>query len=367
MPGCDHFDIAVVAASPWSQIVAPAGTGLGLVRLSGSETTAEFEALQVRLQRLETAVEATGLGIWEWDVATGQLTWNANNRQLFGVTHERPLTIDDFNELIHPDDREVVRQAYAEAAEKPDGGTFTMEYRTAITPGGKARWLQARARVIRGAAGVSMVVGANLDVTDRKVAEERRSLILRELAHRAKNGILVMMTIVAQTARSATSVKHFEEVLTARLRSMADSQDLVTQLAGKPLPLNDLLDQTLQTFGPDRFDRDPRLAEVNIPADMVVAMALLLHELSTNALKYGALSAAAGRVKLVLHAADEGRACLGWTEVDGPPVHVSDRRGFGTRLLDISLRNNGGHVDAEFHPDGFRAKIHFPTRRPPRV
>jgi two-component sensor histidine kinase len=239
-----------------------------------------------------------------------------------------------------------------------------MEYRTVITPGGKARWLQTRARVIREQGGVSMVVGANLDVTDRKVAEERRSLILRELAHRAKNGILVMMTIVAQTARSATSVKHFEEVLTGRLRSMADSQDLVTQLAGKPLPLNDLLDQTLQPFGPDRFDRDPKLADVSIPTDMVVAMALLLHELSTNALKYGALSASAGRVNLALDAVEDGRACLGWTEVGGPPVRSSARRGFGTRLLDISLRNNGGHVDAEFHPEGFRAKIHFPTRRP---
>jgi PAS domain S-box-containing protein len=334
--------------------------------LSAPETKAEIEALQARLQRLETAVEATGLGLWEWDVATGELTWNASNRLLFGVTHQQPLKIGDFNDLIHPDDREVVRQAYAEVAEKPDGGAFTMEYRTAITPGGNARWLQTRARVIREAGGVSMVVGANLDVTDRKVAEERRSLILRELAHRAKNGILVMMTIVAQTARSATSVKHFEEVLTARLRSMADSQDLVTQAAGKPLPLNDLLDQTLQTFGPERFDRDPKLSEVNIPTEVVVAMALLLHELSTNALKYGALSASAGRVSLALHAADDGRAVLGWTEVGGPPVRGSARRGFGTRLLDISLRNNGGHVDAEFHPQGFRAKIHFPTGRSAR-
>ena len=311
-------------------------------------------------------MEATGLGLWEWDVATGDLTWNASNRALFGVTHEQPLKIADFNDLIHPDDRELVRQAYVEAAEKTDGGTFTMEYRTAIAPDGKARWLQTRARLIRDAAGGSIVVGANLDVTDRKVAEERRSLILRELAHRAKNGILVMMTIVGQTARSATSVKHFEEVLTSRLRSMADSQDLVTQAAGKPLPLNDLLDQTLQTFGPDRFDRDPQLSAVNIPTEVVVAMALLLHELSTNALKYGALSASAGRVKLALHAADDGRAVLSWTEVGGPPVRVSARRGFGTRLLDVSLRNNGGHVDGEFHPKGFRAKIHFPTGRAAR-
>jgi PAS domain S-box-containing protein len=212
--------------------------------LDPRETTPDIETLRTRLQRLETAVEATGLGLWEWDVASGVLTWNARNRELFGVKHDRPLAVGDFNDLVHAEDREIVRQAYAEAAGKPDGGDFTAEFRTAAAAGGKPRWLQARGRVIREAGGVTLVVGANLDVTDRKEAEERRSLILRELAHRAKNGILIMMTIVAQTARGATSVKHFEEVLTARLKSMADSQDLVTQ-AGRTLPLTDLLDRAL--------------------------------------------------------------------------------------------------------------------------
>jgi two-component sensor histidine kinase len=254
-----------------------------------------------------------------------------------------------------------MRIAYRAASDKPDGGDFVYEHRTAHAPGGNARWLQSRGRVVKDAEGITMVVGSTLDITDRKTAEERRSLILRELAHRAKNGIVIMMTIVSQTARSATSVKHFEDVLLARLKSMADSQDLVTQAAGKPLPLADLVDQALTPFDPGRFDVAPGLDGVRIPTEVVVALALLLHELSTNAVKYGALSAPAGRVKLDLAPAAEGRAVLGWTEVGGPPVRPTARRGFGTRLLDVSLRNNGGKVEGEFHPEGFRARILFPV------
>ena len=321
------------------------------------------EALRERLRRLEGAVDATGLGLWEWDVRTGALTWSDRNRELFGVTHEGPLTIQDYAELVHPDDRESVGAAYRAAAEEPEGGTFIFEFRTNPGPDGKSRWLQNRGRVLKDAEGVRMAVGATLDVTDRKTAEERRSLVLRELAHRAKNGILVMMTIVSQTARGAKSVKDFETVLTARLHSMADSQDLVTQVQGRSLPLGDLLDRALTPFDPTRFEVDPDVRGVNVGNDMVVALALLLHELGTNAVKYGALSVRAGRVKLGLTKAGEGKAHLCWIETGGPAVKPPARRGFGTRLLDISLRNNGGHVEPRFDPSGFRADIHFPLGR----
>lgn len=321
----------------------------------------DIEGLRERLLRLETAVEATGLGLWEWDVRSGQLTWNARNRELFGVGHDDPLTIQDYPRLVHPDDLELVREAYREASERPDGGIFSMEHRTLTAPAGKARWVLQRGRVIKDAEGVRLAVGSTLDITDRKTAEERRSLVLRELAHRAKNGILVMMTIVAQTAKGAATVQEFEEVLMARLRSMADSQDLVTQASGRSLRLTDLLDRALTPFDRARFEVDPRLQEVNISNSMVVAMALLLHELSTNAVKYGALSAPSGRVTLARGQDQADGMCVNWIEAGGPPVKPLARKGFGTRLLDISLRNDGGHVEAHFEPAGFRAAIHFPS------
>ena len=115
--------------------------------LDPSETPLEVKVLQDRLRRIETAVEATGLGLWEWDIATGALAWNASNRALFGVTHAGPLAIQDFPALIHPDDRGIINAAYANVAETPDGGAFTAEFRTAVEPGGKARWLQMRGEV----------------------------------------------------------------------------------------------------------------------------------------------------------------------------------------------------------------------------
>jgi PAS domain S-box-containing protein len=325
------------------------------------EDDESVDSLRERLRRLEAAVDATGLGLWEWDVRRDTLTWNTRNRELFGVSADQPIAIQHFTGFVHPEDRELVREAYRSAADKPDGGSFSAEYRTLIEPDGKARWILTRGRVMKDAEGARLVVGSNLDISDRKSAEERRSLLLRELAHRAKNGILIMMTIVAQTARSATGVKDFEEVLTARLQSMADSQDLVTEASGRPLPLVDIIDRALTPFDPGRFDVAPELKAINVPTEVVVAMALLLHELSTNAVKYGALSHAAGRVKLGLTSCGDGKAVLKWTEVDGPPVRRNGRRGFGSRLLEVALRNNGGLVEADFHPDGFRAQVHFPA------
>lgn len=320
-----------------------------------------IEALRERLRQLQTAIDVTGLGLWEWDVRAGTLVWNARNRELFGLTHDRPLTIQDYAPLVHAEDRDLVTAAYRAESQKPDGGDFVVEHRTAFQPDGKVRWVQARGRVIKDVQGVLRVVGSTLDITDRKTAEDRRSLVLNELAHRAKNGILVMMTFVAQTAKSALSVEHFEELLTARLRAMAESQDLVTQSAGRPLALTDLLTRALNLFDTRRFDIAPELAGIRIPSEMVVALALLLHELSTNAVKYGALSAPAGRVRLALGAADLGHAMMVWTETGGPAVSAPSRRGFGTRLLDISLRNNGGRVEARFDPRGFQADIHMPV------
>src|SRR5262245_53891698 len=99
--------------------------------LSVRDDTESIEALRERLRRLEAAVDATALGMWEWDVRTGAVTWNQRNRELFGVKHNRPLTIQDYNELVHPDDRELLRAAYREAADRPQGGDLVVDYRTA--------------------------------------------------------------------------------------------------------------------------------------------------------------------------------------------------------------------------------------------
>ena len=233
----------------------------------------------------------------------------------------------------------------------------------AALPGDEVRWIQAKGRIVKDAAGVRVVVGTSLDITKRKLSEERRSLLMGELAHRAKNGIAVMMSLVAQTARRAETVEEFEGVLQARLQAMAASQDLVMASGGRPVLLTDVVNTSLDPFDPSRFARDGGLDGVMIAGDLAVSLGLLLHELATNAAKYGALSAPTGSVQLDGAQAKDGSLALTWTEAGGPPVKAQRRKGFGSRLIEVSLRPQGGSVEARFDPAGFQAKMRIPTAR----
>jgi PAS domain S-box-containing protein len=318
-------------------------------------------ALAEQRWRLEMAAEATGLGFWEWDVDAGRVTWSLRNRELFGLGPQDAVDVARYLELVHPDDRDAVRQAFLAARDQPTGGDYSLEHRI-VTPSGQVRWILTNGRVITEEAGKArLVVGTSLDVSERKAAEERRSLLMGELAHRAKNGISVMMAIVAQTARGQETVEGYRELLLARLQAMAASLDLVTAAGGRSAPLSDVIVQAIAPFGERRFEVDPALSEITLPGDMAAGMGLLLHEMATNAVKYGALAKDGGRVRISVEPAKPGRAAFRWREVGGPAVVPSGRIGFGTRLLQQVLRPQGGEVKFDFEPAGFHASVEFPV------
>jgi PAS domain S-box-containing protein len=311
--------------------------------------------------RTEMAAEATGLGFWEWDVAQGRVRWSPRNRALFGIGPDDEVDIARYLELVHPDDRDGVHKAFASARDRPTGGDYSFEHRI-VTPAGETRWILTHGRVILGGPGQArLVVGTSLDISGRKAAEERRSLLMGELAHRAKNGISVMMAIVAQTSRGQETVEGYRDLLLARLQAMATSQELVTASGGRPVSLADVIGLSIAPFGSARFDLDPSLGELTLRSDMAAGMGLLLHEMATNAVKYGALSNERGRVRIKAEASKAGRAAFRWQEQDGPPVAVNGRQGFGTRLLQQVLRPQGGEVKFEFEPAGFHASVEFPV------
>jgi two-component sensor histidine kinase len=205
------------------------------------------------------------------------------------------------------------------------------------------------------------MVGTSLDITERRAADERRTLLMGELAHRAKNGLAVMMSIISQTARGMESVEEFETLLMARMQAMATSQDLVTATGGRPVEVADVMAKALAAFDLKRFKIDKALSEACIHGQMAAAMGLLLHEMATNAVKHGALSNTKGKVKLTRAEAAEGHVAFDWCEEGGPPVDEPRRKGFGTRLLQQVLRNQGGQVDFSFRPTGFCARVECPA------
>ena len=147
----------------------------------------------------------------------------------------------------------------------------------------------------------------------------------------------------------------------SRLQAMANSQDLVTASGGRPVALADVVDKALTPFGKARVKVDPALSDVTVRGDMAIGMGLLLHEMATNAVKYGALSVRSGRVAIELESARDGHSAFAWRETGGPRVDKPRTPGFGTRLLQQVLRPQGGEVTFAFEPDGFRARAEFPT------
>lgn len=319
------------------------------------------EQLADERMRLEQAIELTDMGVFSWDRDDPEtMLWSDAQYAIYGVAPQTPITVHDFKGLVHPDDRALGRASITDVLQAADGGDFSFEHRI-VRADGEVRWVMLHQRVRHDAQGLKSIHGTTLDITDRRTAEEQRRLQMREIAHRAKNGLTVMMAMVQQAARSSDTVEELAELLLSRFMAMAKSQELAMTSAGDPLPLSALIRQVLEVFDLSRFDIDPALEAVTLHGDEGVSLALLLHELATNAVKYGGLSNEEGRVVLSLQGRKDGWAGVEWREVAGPPVAAPTRKGFGMRLLATVLQSRGGLVTPSFAPEGFVARIEMPA------
>lgn len=197
--------------------------------------------------------------------------------------------------------------------------------------------------------------------------EERLRTVVREMGHRAKNGLTVIIAIVQQTARTATSAADLETKLVNRLGALGSAQDLVTEAGGSATAVSEVIARVLAPFGPERFDlAPPPQDDARLAADPTSTIALLLHELATNAVKHGALSAPQGRVRVAWRH-EAATIVLDWTETGGPPVGEAASTGFGLRLLRSALQSYGGASEITFAPEGLRCRLRAPSADAPPV
>jgi two-component sensor histidine kinase len=248
---------------------------------------------------------------------------------------------------------------FHELANKQD--SFTSEYRT-VHPDGTTLWLRGRGQVLaRGPDGRALrMVSIVTDVTDRKAAEDHIQFLMHEISHRSKNLLMVIQSIARRTARSAGSMEEFERRFERRLQGLAASHDVLVRENWQGAPLADLVRQQLVPFAEIQSSRlELAGPDVVVTAEAAQALGLAIHELATNAIKYGALSVPAGKVSVSWALQGEASApralALSWIEQDGPPVLPPERKGFGHVVIgEMVERSLGAKVAMEFARVGLR-------------
>lgn len=329
----------------------------------------DLKAMQEKLtrseERLQSALGAsTMVGIWDWDLKTDLIYADPNFAEIYTVAPDRAAAgapLEEYIRNFHPDDMPAFQAELARVfAGQP---TFSAEYRI-VQPDGGVRWVHARGRLIRDATGEPVrFSGAAVEITEQKKAEETQQMLMHELAHRVKNTLAVVQAIAAQSLRNASSVKEAGEKLQSRLTALSKAHDVLTQDDWRGAAMRDVVDNTVRNMGMQDSGRvQVRGSKVVLGPQIAMSFGLVLHELMTNAVKYGALSNDEGRVEIdwsVVYADDEKTFQFSWVEMNGPTVVAPERKGFGSRLIASSL-SAFGTVDVAYCPTGLNLRLSAP-------
>lgn len=318
------------------------------------------EIAEAQTLRLELALEATELGIWEYDVKADRVDWDERTRALFGVGPQAPIDYATYASRVHPDDFPAVRAAYEAALSGADDGRYVVEHRTSDRTGAW-RWVRGAARVIFDAAGEPVrILGTTQDITEQVLARERQALLVAELNHRVKNNLATVQAIASHTLRASRGdMREFHDAFQDRLLSLARGHELLTRTNWETPHLAEALQIALEPFERAAISIAEAPVSVRLKPELAISMVMVLHELATNSAKYGALSCDGGDVLISWSVADSS-VVVDWRERGGPPVKRPTRHGFGTRLKDAALRGFGGVVHSEFAPEGLRCRLVLP-------
>jgi PAS domain S-box-containing protein len=267
---------------------------------------------------------------------------------------EAELVTRTVYDITHPDDRDLDGETLPRLRAGEITG-FDLEKRY-IRKDGNVVWARVTVNAIRVPGRPLRNTGVILDITDSKEREEREHLLMREINHRAKNLLSVVDAIAHQTATK--SPEDFMERFSERIQALSANQDLLVRNQWQGVEIEELVRAQLAPFagliGPRIVVHGPKL---RLNAASGQAIGLALHELATNAGKYGALSTDTGRVEIGW-GTDNETFTMSWTEREGPPVSAPDRRGFGSVVMEaMAARSVDGKVDLDYAPAGLAWRL----------
>jgi two-component sensor histidine kinase len=316
------------------------------------------------------------MALWEVDLEMGVVTNTPDLNLLFGLPQDATPTLEELRSLYAPGEfprlraegatLDVVRDRYLRGDFKPRQlGHSTGEDRTQvqaefsiITPAGVTKQLLYRAQYVFSLEGRPRITGLLVDITERKLAEERLATVARELQHRVKNSIAVIQSIAYQSFRGLgedqVSVKSFMD----RLQALAIATDISLHNGQSDADVADIMEKITKPYRIE--DREILLLgpHVRVPGRMVMALGMVLHELCTNSVKYGALSVPPGQVVVQWQPSADQVLEIRWQERNGPAVSLPLKRGFGSRLIEtLVVGELGGVLDLRFEPEGIMCQF----------
>ena len=329
------------------------------LRRASAERSATVASLRDANLGRELAMQAARLGRWDHRPHENRRFFDARAREILGASEDESVLA--LVRRIDPRDSDRVREALAAVMRPERVGPYDVQFR--IEPG--ERWVSCVGRTLFDDGVCTRFFGVIEDITERKRLEEQRAYLSDELNHRVKNILSLAQSVAESTLRTAPGLVEARETLAARLQALARAHDVLLQQRWRAAAVREVAVSTLSALGVDPARVEMDGADVRLASGPALQLALALHELATNAGKYGALSNDTGRVALRWSTARDGegrtRLELGWAERGGPPVAPPRRRGFGSRVVGRATEAAfHGEVRIDYAPAGLRWTVRAP-------
>jgi len=310
-------------------------------------------------QRLQDALAIGGVTAYEWDASTDLVRRSNNASQILGFDPHHPLDSKSFFARVHPDDLPQLKASFNTL--NPGNPSYSSTYRF-LRLDGREIWFQDTSKAEFDHAGrLVRVHGMGLDITERKRAEEHQKVLMAELDHRVKNVLARVVAAAEYTRRDGGLNDEFIRSFNGRIQSMAAAHTLLSQAGWHGADLATLVRDQL---APYTTDTNMSIAgpDIIVGAQATQSLSMVLHELVTNAAKYGALSIPGGRVSVSWEHAGT-KLIFVWRELDGPAVAAAIQSGYGTDLIrDLIPHELGGMVDLTFPVEGLNCRIEIPIK-----
>jgi PAS domain S-box-containing protein len=344
--------------------IATAQAGILRASLVTLVLAALFAERRQQQARLEEALAAGAVMAFEWDARTGFSHHSANAAKVLGYNQQAPLTTARFLALVHPEDRRHF-EAQVQGV-RPDKPSYTVEFRV-LRPNTQEMWFEETATAEFDSAGKCLrIKGLTVNITERKRADEHKRLLIAELDHRVKN-VLARVSVVAMYTREGSgTIDEYVRALDQRIQSMAVAHASLSQASWQGVRVADTVRNQLAPYA-TKVNTTTCGPDIKLTATATEALAMVLHELVTNASKYGALSVPEGQVSVSWEIRNSGDAAavlaIVWRERGGPPVLTPPQSGYGTSLIrDLIPHELAGTVDLAFLSEGVSCTIEIPLK-----